>query len=398
MRFGRALGILGAGPLEADGVGSFTFHLAGTAWPWNRPSVTAQASVRSARLVVPGLSEPLNIPRARIQVYGKQVIINPVVAVMGTSVFSGWVMHQRGSHLPWDFKLKADKLSIEQASQWFEGIGDRNTPSFLDRIADIGALIGARRPSFHLTGRLDARGDFSTPRLTYRELSLLDFRARVSIHDRKLRLARVQFEAGGGRGEGNALVDLSKTPARVSGEAGIKGARVQALESYLPAELARVRGYYAASGTFEASGLTHSEITRTLSGTATVHLENISLGDFNPVRTLALGLGMDLFEESAQPLFIPRATANLHVQNRRVVLEKLPVEVDGAEFQLHGGYSFDGTANVQVRADLRGIHQPWAPISPRTTGAVSRVADLQFAGTLRKLAMVPSAQISQTQP
>jgi len=94
LHFGRALGLLGAKPLEAEGIGSFTLHLAGGAWPWTRPVVTAQASVRSARLTVPGLSGPLNIPRARIQVYGRQVMINPVLAVMGTSVFSGWVMHQ----------------------------------------------------------------------------------------------------------------------------------------------------------------------------------------------------------------------------------------------------------------------------------------------------------------
>ena len=97
VHFGHALGILGSGTLGADGIGSFTLHLSGVAWPWSRPVVTALASVRSARLVVPGLSEPLNIPRARIQVYGKQVIVNPILAVMGTSVFSGWVMHQRGS-------------------------------------------------------------------------------------------------------------------------------------------------------------------------------------------------------------------------------------------------------------------------------------------------------------
>ena len=398
VHFGRALGILSASPTEAEGIGSFTLHLTGGAWPWTRPSVTAQASVRSARLVIPGLSEPLNIPRARIQVYGKQVIINPILAVMGTSVFSGWIMHQRGSHAPWDFNLKADKLSVEQASQWFDGIGDHNTLSFLDRISGIGGLISGRRPSFNLAGSLDARGHFSTPLVTYRDISLHNFRSSVGIHGRKLRLSKVRFETGGGHGEGNALVDLSKIPVQISCEAGIHGASIQPLGAYLPAAFGKVRGYYSVGGRFEASGLTHAQIVRTLSGKATVQLESVNLGGFNPLTSMARRFGMDLFGGTPQALFIPRATAHLQVRDRQVTLDDFPVEVAGAEFQLQGGYSFDGSARLLVRADLRGIHQPWTPVHPGTMGPLSRMADLHFAGTLRNLEVVPSAQISQTQP
>lgn len=398
VHFGRALGILAKSPLEAAGIGSFTLHLSGGAWPWTRPSVTAQGSIRSARLVIPGLSEPLNIPRARIQIYGKQVIVNPILAVMGTSVFSGWVMHQRDSHAPWDFSLKADKLSIEQAGQWFEGIGDRNSASLLDRIVGIGSLISGRKPSFHLAARLDARGQFSTPLLTYRKLSLHDFRTNVTVRDRKVRLAKVQFTAGGGHGEANVLVDLTKTPARLSGQTDISGAGIRALEPYLPAALAGVHGYYSAEGAFEATGLTHSDLVRTLRGEMTVRLEGINLGEFNPVRTLARRFGMDLFEAGSRPLFIPGATAHLQIENHHVELEDFPVDVAGAKFQLKGRYSFDGTARLQVRADLSGIHQPWTPVSPGAIGPVSRMADLEFAGTLRNLEVVPSSQISQSQP
>lgn len=398
VHFGRALGILGKSAMEAEGIGSFTLRLAGGAWPWTRPSVTAQASIRSARLVVPGLREPLNVPRARIQVYGRQVIINPIVAVMGTSVFSGWIVHQRGSPAPWDFSLSADKLSIEQASQWFEGMGDRNTPSLLDRIAGIGALISGRRPAFHLAGSMDARGHFSTPLITYRGVSLRDCQAGVDIHDRKIRVSQFRFEAGGGHGEGNALLNLSKSPVQTSGQAAIHGASIRSLGPYLPAALGKVRGYYSAGGTFEASGLTHAQLASTLKGVATVQLESVNLGDFDPVGSLARHFGMEALEEPPQALLIPRATAHLDVQDRQLTLEDFLVDIGGAEFQLHGGYSFDGSAQLLVRADLRGVHQPWTPVHPGMAGPVSRIADLHFAGTLRNLEVMPSAQISQTQP
>jgi AsmA family/AsmA-like C-terminal region len=398
MHFGRALGLLRPGALEAEGIGSFTLHLAGGAWPWSRPSVTAQASVRSARVVVLGLSEKLNIPRARVQVYDNQIIINPILAVMGTSVFSGWVTHQRGSQFPWDFNLKADKLSIEQAAQWFAGTGDHTSSSFLGKFSSLSSLMGGHRASFPLAAHLEARGHFSTPLLTYRELALHDFKANIDIHDRKTNLAKITFEAGGGRGKGNALVDLTKTPVQFSGKAGIKRANVQAMASYLPADLNKAHGFFSASGSFQASGLSHAEIVRTLRSKVTVELEGVNLSNFDPVRVLGRRLGMDLIEAGTQPFFISRATAQLLVGDRQVTLENFPVDVAGAEFQLQGDYSFDGTARLLVRADLRDIRRPWTPVHRGNVGPVSRMVELHFAGTLRKLEMVPSGQISQTQP
>jgi len=398
LEFGRALDITGTKHLEAQGIGSFTLHLTGVASPWSMPSVTAQANVRSARLRIPALSEPLNIPRARIQVYGNQIIVNPLLAVMGTSVFSGWIMHQRGSEEPWNFNLRADHLSIGQAAQWFDGIGNQASTSLFARLSDLSSLISGRHPSFHLTEDLDVRGHFATALVTYRALSLRDFQAGVEIHKRKVRLTKVSFDAGGGRGEANALVDLAKSPAQISGRTSIAGASIQALGSYLPPALTTTRGRYSAEGEFEARGLTHAQIARTLRGRATVRLEDVSLGTFNPIRILARHSGMEVLEESPLPRFIPAATAHLEVRDRQVILQDFPVELSGAKFDMRGSYSFNGSASLRVQADLRGIRQPWVPVRPHTTNSISRLADLRFAGTLRNLEMVPSPQISQTQP
>lgn len=398
LHFGRALGITGVKHLEAQGIGSFSLHLAGAAWPWTRPSVTAKASVRSAQLVISGLSEPLNIPRARIQVYGKQIIVNPLLAVMGTSVFSGWIMHQRGSREPWNFSLRADRLSLDQAGQWFQGIGGQTSTSFFGRLADLGALISGHPPSFRLPDRLNVRGRFTTPLVIYRALSLRDFQANVEIHHREIRLAKVKFDAGGGRGEGNAVVNLAEDPARISVQAGVDGADVQALDSYLPLALATTQGRYSAAGSFEARGLTHAEVVRTLQGKATLRFENVNLGDFNPIRILAQRSRVAFLEANVRPLSVHTATAHLRVRHQLVTLEDFPVEVSGARFELQGNYTFEGSANLRVRADLRGIPQPWVPVRSHTAGSVSRLAVLHFAGTLRNLEIVPSEQISETHP
>lgn len=194
------------------------------------------------------------------------------------------------------------------------------------------------------------------------------------------------------------LVDLTKTPAQISGRAGITGASVQTLRPYLPPALTLARGYFSAAGTFQASGLAHSELVRTLHGTATVQLESVSLGDFNPVRTLARRFGIGPFEAGPEPLLITGATAHLQIHDRQVALEDFPVDIAGAEFRLQGSYAFDGSTRLQVRADLSGIRRPLMPLHPRATGPASRMADLHFAGTLRDLEAVPSARISQNQP
>ncbi|MEJ2010436.1 MAG: AsmA-like C-terminal region-containing protein, partial [Acidobacteriota bacterium] len=398
LEFGRALDIAGTKRLEVQGIGSLTLHLTGAAWPLSKPSLTATANVRSARLKIPGLREPLNIPRARIQVYDKQIIVNPLLAVMGTSVFSGWVMHRRGSHEPWNFNLKADHLSIRQAAQWFDGIGNQAPTSFFARLSDLSSLISGRHPSFRLADDLDVRGHFATSLVTYRALSLREFRASVEIYKRKVHLTNVRFDAAGGHGKASAMVDLTRTPAQISGRVSVAEASIQALGSYLPPALSTARGHYSAEGEFEARGLTRVQIAPTLRGRATVRFRDVNLGSFNPIGILARRSGMEVVEEGSQPRFLPEATAHLEVRGRRVILQDFPVELSGAKFKIRGSYAFDGSASLRVLADLRGIRQSWVPVRPHDAGTISRMADIRFAGTLRDLEMVPPPQISQTQP
>jgi len=194
------------------------------------------------------------------------------------------------------------------------------------------------------------------------------------------------------------VIDLTKTPIQFTGKAGIKRASIQSIAPYLPEVLDKAKGHFSAIGNFQASGLGHVEIARTFRGKATVELEEVRIGGFDPLRSLALHMGMEVVDLDSQSLFIQKATAHLVVQNQQVTLEKLPVEVGGAEFLLQGGYGFDGTVRLLVRADLRGIRRSWTSAHPGNMGSVPRMADLHFAGSLRNLELVPTAQISQTQP
>ncbi|HUJ73541.1 MAG TPA: hypothetical protein VL359_01735, partial [bacterium] len=66
LSFGRAMGMHALQGMDATGSVTASIHLAGSAWPWARPLLTAHADLRAARLLIPGLTEPLNLPRATV--------------------------------------------------------------------------------------------------------------------------------------------------------------------------------------------------------------------------------------------------------------------------------------------------------------------------------------------
>lgn len=397
LRFGRAIGLRTAESVGAEGTGSFTLHASGRARPLEMPSIAAQATIHSARLEIPGLTEPVNIPRARIQVRGKQVIVNPLVAVMGTSVFSGWVAHKGPPGDPWKFSLKADKLSIEQGAQWFKATRNPASPSLFERLSDLSALLRASPRASGLLSKLNAQGHFSTPLVTYRAFTLRDFNAKLDFYKRTIHVSEVRFGAAGGRGQGTLLADLRRSPAQISGEVSTERSKLQELEAYLPPALAKVRGFYSVAGHFSARGLTHSQIANSFQGQATVKLESVDLGSPDPVQLLARRAGMGFFEAGPQTEVIPYVVAHLGVQDRQVTLKKFSVNVSGADLRLQGAYDFDGSAALQVRLDLSGLPPHWYPQQEGQSSA-PRLADLRFEGSLRHMRLVPALRLSQTNP
>jgi hypothetical protein len=151
------------------------------------------------------------------------------------------------------------------------------------------------------------------------------------------------------------------------------------------------------NGHFDAQGLTHVEITRSLEGHAEVRLEDVNLGGFDPVIVLARDAGMDLLDAGSRPVLIPYAVANLQVQDREVVLKDFSLGLSGAELRMGGTCAFDGTTDLQVRLDLSGLPPRWFP-SQTAQDAAPRLADLHFAGPLDQLQIVPSMRLSQKQP
>lgn len=397
IHFARALGLLSAPGLDARGAGSAALTLSGGAWPPGRPSVDGSADLRSVSVLVPGLTEPVNLPRAHIQVAANHVIADPVVAVMGTSVFTGRLEHEGGRTEPWTFDVHSSALSLEQGSLWFDALGRRQPASLLERLPGLSSFGELRIAASNLFGALKARGRFSSPSVTYRALNLADFRSPVEISGRTITLEGATFRAAGGKGGGRMLVDFTSAPARVTLDVSMADGNLQTLALRLPPELRKVRGTFSGSGHFETRGLSHAETTSNLQGSATVRLKNVFLGDYDPLQALARHQGWGTLEPHRGEVEIRSCVGTLEVHDRRVVLGNAPVEMAGAQLKLTGAYTFEGGVDLDVHADMRHLTRRW--LNGGATGkAGAHLLELHLLGPLNKLAAAPEFAVTEPDP
>ena len=394
VRMGRALGWRTVQGLDAQGTGNAAFLLAGSAWPLAPPTLTGRAELRAARLLLPGLTEPLNIPRARLQVNGDHVVADPVTAVLGTSVFSGRLEHQGERSNPWVFDVKANSLSVEQGARWFDVLGHRPPLPLLERIPGLSSLTARRNVASGLFSALNAKGRFETPTVTYRTLNLEDFRATVEISGRVFRVTGASFRTGGGRGRGRVDVDLTSAPARLLGEVTLAGAKLQSLAARFPPALRKARGGVSGTAQFETRGLSRSEMGANLSANATVQLKNVSFGEFDPLQSVARRAGWGTLEPPRGEVALPSASLALVIRDRRVLVTNQLMHVEGAGLTLNGAYNFDGAIDLAVRADLRRVKRRWLSVTTEDSLAL-RQGDFHLVGPLGQPAVQPEVQVSQ---
>ena len=394
--FARGVGLHIAEGLDARGEASASFTLSGPvplrAGP---PSVAGRMDLRAASLLIPGFTEPLNIPRANIQVRDNSITANPVVAVLGTSVFNGRLHHSGARSEPWQFEVRTNALSIEQGALWFDALGNRQPVPLLLRLPGLSSLGERRTAASNLFNAINARGKFSTDLLTYRALKIRDLQTEVEIAGRVIRV-NGKFQSGGGRGRGKLIVDLTQSPARVSGDAALNDARLQPLAPYLPAALHQTRGFYSVSGHVGTIGLSRSEIAANLEGNATVNLKNVSFGELDPLGALARADGRVFPASTRSGSTVHGASLELQIKNKRVTATSLPFLLSGADVQLQGWCDFGGEADVNVTAGPRGLARRAPVESPGKLEA--RTLHMHFAGPLGKLVAEPVREVSRANP
>ncbi len=372
---GSGLGVRALKSIGATGSISGSAHLTGTAWPPERPVVSARAELSAARLLIPGLTEPLNLPHASIQISGSRIVADPVVAVLGTSVFTGRLEHSGGHELAWKFDIRASSLNLEQGARWFDVLGGRPQLSLLQRIPGLYSFPARREAASHLFDSLHAVGKFATPEVSYRGVTLKDFSGSFALGGRQIRMESSAFLVPGGRGNATGAIDFTVSPPALSAQGSVGGLAGQSLVARLPGPAHDLRGVVDAKGTIRTRGLTWDEMAENLTGRLEVRGKDVSFGGFDPLGTLAQISHWGKLEPVRGPIAVVPPILNLEISNRRILLDPAIVDLGGAVLQLQGSYAWTGAVDLNVRADLRHLRRQW----------VLQDDDLESADALREV-------------
>jgi hypothetical protein len=359
VQFGRALGVRAFQGIGVTGSVTATLRLAGSAWPPARPVLTARAEMRAARLLIPGLTEPLNLPRASWQITGDQITADPVIAVLGTSVFTAHLSHHGARVNPWKFDLRANRLALDQGALWFDALGLRRPLRLLERLPGLASFAARREAAAQIFGSLNAEGRFATPALSYRGVTLQDFQGTFDVAGRTVRMRAATFRAEGGRGTAAGAVDFTLSPPLLSAQASLSGVPVQALTERLPGPVRDLRGSLSASGNFHTRGLAREELAENLTGQMELRMREISFGDFDPLGTLAEQSHWGKLDPVRGPVTAPPTILDMEIRNRSFVLKTMGLDLSGASLQIDGTYAWAGAVNLNVRADLRRLRRRW---------------------------------------
>lgn len=386
--FGRGLGIHALQEIDATGSATASIHLAGSAWPLARPILTARAEIRAARLLIPGLTEPLNLPRASLQINGDQINADPVVAVLGTSVFNAKLVHHGGRANPWSFDLRANSLKLEQGALWFDALGLRRPVPLLERLPGLSSFAARREAAAQILASLNAEGRFATPALSYRGITLNDFQGNFEIAGRTIRMRTAEFRADGGRGEAEGAADFTNSPPLLSARVSLAGVSVQSLTARLPGPVRDLRGSVNATGNLRTRGLAREELAENLSGQLGLRIKDMSFGDFDPLGILAQQAQWGELEPVRGTVTAPPTTLNLEIRDRRFVLKPMTLDLTGARLQCTGTYAWTGAVNLNVRTDLRRLRRRWvvradAPQPP------APLAEVRLGGSIDHLVINP---------
>jgi hypothetical protein len=394
VRFARGLGVRAVQDIEAEGAATARLHLSGTAWPPAAPALAGDAELRRVHLSVPGVTEPISLVEARVQVNGDHIVADRLVGAIGASVFTGRLEHQGGRSQPWMFSLRANQVSLEEGSLWFDALGHRTGLPLLERIPGLRSLAARRTASASLFGSLRAEGSFATPAATYRSVRLTDFRTFAEVSGRTIRLTGANFRAAGGRGQGSLEVNLGVSPAPVTADMTLEGASLEAFASAFPAALRTARGLLSGRVQLQSRGLTRPELTASLQGEATARLKNVSFGGFDPLRAAVRATSLGELDPGRGDTTLRSASVVFQIRDGRVTLTRSPIEVSGALFRLSGSYAFNGTVDLDVNADFRRVTRRWIDVGDGAT-ADERVADFRLTGPVDRLTVVPGLQVSQ---
>jgi AsmA family len=376
----RRLGVAYVSRLDLRGRASGNVVLQGDGWPLSRPAITGRVEISDAQLVAPGLTEPLKFPQAQIDVAGDHIEANPVVLVIGRSRFSGRVEHEGARREPWLFQARCDRLTIEQAAQWFEALGHREPDSLLARIPGLASFTARLQAGRNIFGSLNAKGSLQSNTVSYRHVILSGFDSNIQISHRAVRITDARFGLADGTGEGSAVVDLGAVPARVDAQVGVSRVQLAVLAGHLPKQLRGVLGLVSAKGDFATRGLSRAQMATDLAGHAQLELHSVTFGSFNPVQAVATKMDWGRLMPVRRYRRLRFARFDLVIRHGKAAVSPAQWKIGAAAFKVGGSIEPGGNLNLTLIADLSHLTRRWTETIKEEDDPEAPLASFRVSG------------------
>lgn len=293
------------------------------------PKVNGTAQLHNVRAVIAGLSAPIEISSAKLQLEADEVRMEDMNAETAGAHWRGWVALPRGCGTPGacvaHFNLSVDEVAVGDLREWLRSHPDeRHWYQMLSR-EQPGVTPLLR--SLRATGKLSVAG------LRIRDVMAKQVSASVEIDRGKVKATDVSANIFGGKHRGDWQADLTAPAPVYAGTGTLTGISLEQLASAMHDPW--IAGTATASYQLKASGATAAEFWQSLKGGVHFDLRNgilprVSLGQNDP------------------PLQITRWQGYVGLQGRKFEIEKGELISPAGVYEVSGTASFARTLDIKI--------------------------------------------------
>ena len=328
LRSARTVGLPVPQP-TADGSAKIDFQVAGNWTGFAPPKITGTAQLKSLRVELRGLSNPIEVASAAILLKAERTDVQAISASLAGGHWTGSLSLPRPCSAlptcPIAFNLQTDLLSTERIGKfvnsgsskpWYRFLtpDKSSTPSLLSRFNASGRLVAAQLAIHGLIGSHAA--------------------ANVNVQNGVLRISDLRAETLGGKHHGKWDVDFTAKPPRYSGEGTFEQVALEKLATSMHSDW--ITGTGDARYQVKSSGSTLPDLMDAASGTLQVDLSD---GQFTTV----------ILDRS--PLRVDRFSGALALKSGGFTIDDGSLETPNATYMVSGTASLSGDLNFKLTRD-----------------------------------------------
>jgi len=327
----------GTAQVDLQIAGSWAGRSNGRTSGFTGPQVTGTAKLRNVRVSLRGVSGPIEIASAEVQLLPQEVRVGKLNAKSGDTSWTGSVEMPRGCGTPGAcqayFVLNANQIVLGELSEW---VSPRPKDRPWYRVLESSAKAG---PSFLSSVR--ASGQVTTDRLQVRSLTATRVSAKVTLDGGKLQITGLNADFRGGKHRGQWEADFSVQPAVCKGSGSLTGVSLERLADAM--NDAWIDG--TANSTYEVRGSCSAEFWQSAEGTLQIDMKD---GTWPHV-----GL-----EGDAEPFKVTGFTGQALLHAGEIEIKDANLDSADGKFQLSGTASLKGDLDLRLARVPNGLAAP----------------------------------------